>query len=123
MKKSLFVSLIFWVICFFAFALGMCMVLLPEWNDFMLGVVLSSIGFVGAMVIFFLYEKSIGKVFHRPSRRVILAVVITLLGIILFGLGMCFSMVWNNIIVGVFLGLIGVLLLLSLIPIFSKIKE
>ena len=45
-----------------------------------------------------------------------------ILGALILGVGMCFCMVWNNIILGTVIGLVGILLLLSLIPIVKGIK-
>ncbi len=123
MKKSLFVSIVIWTFSAMAFALGMCMVLLPEWNCFKDGIALSSIGILVALITLFLYERSIGKVFHRPNKKAILTIVIAVIGVLSFGSGMCFSMVWNNIGLGIFLGLIGILVLLSLIPLTRGVKD
>ena len=39
------------------------------------------------------------------------------------GIGMCFCMVWNNMIAGVVIGLIGIVVLLCLIPLTKGIKD
>lgn len=46
MKKSTFVNLIAGTIGGLLFALGMCMCLLPEWNAFQIGVVVTAVGAV-----------------------------------------------------------------------------
>lgn len=38
------------------------------------------------------------------------------------GIGMSFTMVWSDMILGIMIGLIGILLLLSLIPIIKGLK-
>ena len=43
--------------------------------------------------------------------------------ILSFGAGMCFGMVWENMIAGIIIGIVGILLLLSLIPLTKGIKE
>lgn len=48
MKKSTFVAMILGTIGGILFALGMCMALIPEWNEFQPGVVM---GVIGAVVL------------------------------------------------------------------------
>lgn len=50
---------------------------------------------------------------------------ITLLGVfgaIVFGVGMCMTMVWNILVPGVIVGLVGIVLLLCLIPVIKGLK-
>ena len=49
----------------------------------------------------------------------------TLLGIVgslLLGVGMCFVTVWSNIILGIVIGLVGIVVLLSLFPLVKGLK-
>ena len=50
MKKSHFISLIFCIMAGLAFSIGLCMCLLPEWNAFVPGVVLTAIGGIALLV-------------------------------------------------------------------------
>ena len=51
MKKNHFIALVVCVVAGLIFSLGMCMCLLPEWNSFTLGVVLTAIGGVALVAI------------------------------------------------------------------------
>ena len=49
----------------------------------------------------------------------------TLLGVfgaIVFGVGMCMTMVWNILVPGVIVGIVGIVLLLCLIPVIKGLK-
>ena len=46
-----------------------------------------------------------------------------LAGALLLGIGMCFCMVWENLTVGIIIGLAGIILLLCLIPLIKGIKD
>lgn len=40
-----------------------------------------------------------------------------------YGVGMCFCMVWDKMVTGITIGLIGIVILLSLIPLVKGIKD
>ena len=44
-------------------------------------------------------------------------------GSLALGVGMCFSMVWGKMVMGVVIGLIGIVILLCLIPLTKGIKD
>ena len=44
------------------------------------------------------------------------------LGALILGLGMCFFMVWENIVLGTLIGLVGLVMLLALIPMTKGLK-
>lgn len=41
---------------------------------------------------------------------------------IFFALGMCFCMVWNHMIPGIIIGLVGIIILMCLIPLCKGLK-
>ena len=49
-------------------------------------------------------------------------VVLGVVGAITLGVGMCLVMVWNNLVWGIVVGLVGIVLLLCLIPLIKGIK-
>lgn len=104
------------------FALGMCMALLPEWNAFGPGVVFGTVGIVLGLITLLVWRKMEHKAPIRISGRVFLLAALGIVGALTLGVGMCFCMVWENIVLGTVIGLVGILLLLSLIPITKGIK-
>jgi hypothetical protein len=53
------------------------------------------------------------------------AIGTTLLGVagaIVLGVGMCMSMIWNMMIPGIIVGIVGIVLLLCLIPVIKGLK-
>ena len=105
------------------FALGMCMTLIPEWNAFRQGIVFGAIGLVLGLVTIIVYRKMTKKVPIKISGRMILTVIVGILGTLIFGCGMCFTMVWNNMVLGIILGLVGIIILLMLIPLVKGIED
>ncbi len=122
MKKSSFVAMMLGTVSGVLFALGMCMALLPEWNAFKLGVVFGAVGIVLGLVTFFVWRNMENKAPVKLNGRIIALTVFGIVGALTLGVGMCFCMVWENIILGTIIGLVGILLLLSLIPITKGIK-
>ena len=106
------------------FALGMCMCLLPEWNAFTQGLVLGCAGLIVLLIMVMVRRKMEGKaVVVVPDGKTIGAILLTIVGVLLFGLGMCLTMVWTEYLaVGVVIGLLGIVLLLCLIPILKGIR-
>lgn len=123
MKKSSFVAMILGTVSGILFAIGMCMALIPEWESFNQGVILGCLGVILALITLFLWRKMENKESVKISKKSILIFVIAIIGILALGVGMCFCMVWNNMIFGIVIGVIGILFLLSLIPVIKGIKK
>lgn len=122
MKKSSFVAMMLGTVSGVLFALGMCMALLPEWNAFKPGIVFGTVGIVLGLVTLFVWGKMEYKAPIKLNGRIVAITVFGILGALILGVGMCFCMVWENIVLGTIIGLVGILLLLVLIPIIKGIK-
>ena len=122
MKKSNFVAMILGTIGGVLFALGMCMALIPEWNAFMPGVAMGVIGAVVLLIMVLAWRKMEHKDPVRVSGKTIGTVLLGMIGALLFGVGMCMTMVWSNLILCVVIGLVGIVLLLGLIPLTTGLK-
>lgn len=122
MKKSSFVAMILGTVSGVLFALGMCMALLPEWNSFKEGIVFGAVGLVLALVTLLVWRRMENKAPIKLSAKNVLLTVFGVAGALVLGVGMCFCMVWENFIVGTIIGLVGIVMLLSLIPIIRGIK-
>ena len=116
MKKSNFVAMILGTIGGILFALGMCMALIPEWNAFNQGVVLGVIGAVVLLIMVLVWRKMENKSPVKLSGKMIGTVLLGIVGALTFGVGMCMTMVWSNMVLSIVIGLVGIVLLLCLIP-------
>ena len=121
MKKSTFINLIIGTVGGLLFALGMCMCLLPEWNTFQPGVACTAVGAIVLLIqgiVAWLRSgrkikvnwKTFGKVLYGTFAALVL------------GVGMCMIMVWNMMLSGIIVGVIGIILLLCLIPMCIGLK-
>ena len=122
MKKSNFVALILGTIGVVFFALGMCMALLPEWGMFNQGVVCGVIGLVALLITVLIWRKMEGKAPIKINAKTVGAVVVGVLGALLLGVGMCMSMLFGRMVLGIVVGLVGIVVLLMLIPLIKGIK-
>ena len=122
MKKSSFVAMILGTVSTVLFALGMCMALLPEWDSFNEGIVFGATGLVLGLITLLVWRKMENKEPIKINGKSVLFTVFAVLGALVLGLGMCFCMVWENIVLGTIIGLVGIVMLLSLIPITKGIK-
>ena len=122
MKKKDFVTMIMSVIGGILFALGMCMGLLPEWGAMREGVVIGIIGAAVLIAMVLVRRKMDGKPAIVFNGKVIATTLLGVLGAIVFGVGMCMVMVWEMLVQGIIVGIVGIVLLLCLIPICKGLK-
>ena len=122
MKKSNFVAMILGTIGMVFFALGMCMALIPEWNMFRQGIVTGVIGMVVLLITLIVWRRMEGKAPIKISGKTIGTVALAVFGALLFGVGMCLSMVFGKMVLGVIIGLVGIVALLMLIPLTKGLK-
>ena len=123
MKKSSFAALVLGTVSVVLFALGMCMALIPEWNAFMPGVIFGCAGLLFGLITLIVWRRMEHKEPIRIDGKTILAVVIGAVGALALGVGMCLSMVWDKMIMGVGIGLVGIVVLLCLLPLTKGIKD
>jgi hypothetical protein len=98
------------------------MCLLPEWNSFTLGVILTAIGGV-VLIIVALIACVKNKNRARINWKLVGKIAYGVVSALILGLGMAMIMVWNLIIWGIVVGIIGLLMILFLIPIFLGFKK
>ncbi|MBD5450854.1 MAG: hypothetical protein HDR28_12075 [Lachnospiraceae bacterium] len=122
MKKSTFVAMILGTIGGILFALGMCMGLVEEWNARNEGIIMGVIGLVVLLVMVAVWRKMENKQPIKLSGKTIGATLIGIVGALLLGVGMCLTMVWSNMIVGIIVGIVGIVVLLCLIPFIKGLK-
>lgn len=122
MKKSNFVALILGTVSGVLFSLGMCMALLPEWNAFQEGVLFGGSGLILGAITLLIWCKMEHKVFPKLNVKNILRAIYGILAVLVLGVGICMCLVWEQIIGGTLVGLLGIVMLIALIPIIKGIK-
>ena len=122
MKKSSFVALLLGTVSGVLFALGMCMALLPEWNAFIEGIVFGGVGLVLGLITFLVWCKMEHKPMPKMNGKNILRTIYTTIAVLILGVGMCMCLVWNMIVWGTLVGLLGIVMLIALIPMIKGIK-
>lgn len=122
MRKKDFVTLIMSTVGGILFALGMCMALLPEWGAMMPGIVLGILGAAVLLSMILIRRKMDGKPAIVFNGKTIGTTLLGIFGAIVLGAGMCMTMVWNMIIPGILVGIVGIIALLCLIPVVKGLK-
>lgn len=123
MKKSNFIAMLLGTVSGVLFALGMCMALIQEWNSFKPGIVLGGAGILMGLVTIAVWRRMAHKKPICISGKGILSVAVGIIGVLALGVGMCFSMVWDKMALGIGIGLAGIAVLLCLLPLTKGIKE
>lgn len=123
MKKSSFITMMLGMVSGVLFALGMCMALIPEWSAFQPGIIFGCIGLIFGLITLIVWRKMEHKEPIQVSIKTILTIIGGIFGALALGVGMCFSMVWGKMIIGIIIGFIGVIILLCLIPLTKGIRE
>lgn len=122
MKKSSFVALIMGTASGVLFALGMCMALLPEWNAFLEGVVFGGIGLSLGVTTFLVWCRMENKKLPKMSGKNVLRIIYGVVASLVLGVGMCMCLVWQQIVWGTLVSLLGIIMLIALIPMIKGIK-
>lgn len=125
MTRKNFITLILSTIGGILFAVGMCMCLIPEWNAFVPGGLMSAIGAVVLLAMVLVRRKMSGKpILVKLSGKTIGIILLSVAGALILGVGMCMTMVWEGLMVpGIIVGVVGIVLLLCLIPLCKGIKD
>lgn len=123
MKKSSFVAMVLGTVSVVLFALGMCMVTIPEWNAFRPGIIFGCVGLVLGLITLIIWRKMEHKQPIRMNGKTVLTVIVGAVGALALGVGMCFSMVWGKLVIGIVIGIVGIVVLLCLIPLTKGIKD
>lgn len=122
MKKKDFVTLIMTTIGGILFALGMCMALLPEWGVLNQGIVIGMAGAVLLLAMLPVRRKMDGKPAIVFGARTVGITLLGVIGSIVLGVGMCMTMIWNMMVYGIIVGIVGIVLLLCLIPVVKGLE-
>ncbi len=116
MKKSSFVAMMLGTVSGMLFAIGMCMALISEWGTMKPGIIFGCVGIILGIITLIVWRKMTGKSPIKISGKAILTTIIGILGALALGVGMCFTMVWDKMVLGIAVGIIGIIILLCLIP-------
>ena len=128
MKKETLLEIIFGTIGGLIFAIGMCMCLIPEWNMFTTGVIVTIIGSVILLCIIPIYRSSHPKKEHKPVNwGIVLTWIVGLIGALIMGFGMSKIMVGevssSDMIIGIITGVVGLVICVLNYPIYAYIKS
>lgn len=123
MKKSSLVAMVLGSLSGVLFALGMCMALIPQWGAFTQGIVVGVVGIVLALATLAIWRKMTGRGPVHVSGRTVGLALLGVAGALLLGVGMCLTMVWNMMVQGIVVGLVGIVLLIVLIPLAKGVEE
>lgn len=123
MKKNQFIKLIICVVGGLLFSLGMCMCLLPEWNSFNLGVIIASIGGAVLLVMGIISILKNSKNAKPINWKLVGKISYGVLSALVLGAGMSLIMAFEQMLVGIIVGIVGIIMVLFLIPMFLGFKK
>lgn len=123
MKKNQFITLLVGVVGGLMFALGMCMCLLPEWNAVGQGKVVTAVGLVILLVLGIIGLVKKVRSGISVNWKTVGKTIYGILSALVLGVGMCMVMVWQMMIPGVIVGIVGIVLLVCLIPMCIGFKK
>ena len=87
------------------------------------GVIFGCVGLLLGLITLIVWRKMEHKEPLHITGKTVLTVIVGVVGALALGVGMCFSMVWGKMVMGVVIGLIGIVILLCLIPLTKGIKD
>ena len=130
MKKETLIEVILGTVGGLIFAVGMCMCLIPEWNLFVAGVVVTIIGAIIMLTILPIHRQAHPKR-KKDSKPVDVKLVVTwcvgVIGALVMGFGMSKVLADEpstaDLIIGIITGVIGLFACVLNYPIYSYIKN
>ena len=123
MTKKNFLFLVLTVVGGLLFALGMCMCLLPEWNAFTPGMVVTALGAVTLLTIALVRWIMAGKPQAKINWQLTGKIAYCVVALLVLGTGMALIMTTEGMMLpGLVVGVVGIVLLLGLIPVFKGLK-
>ena len=124
MKKKDFLFLLLTTVAGLMFALGMCMCLVPEWNLFKPGMVVTGLGLLALMVVALAAWIRAGKPVARINWALTGKIAYGVVSALVLGAGMSMILVFENLLLpGMIVGVVGIVMLLCLIPLCKGLKE
>ena len=123
MKKNSFIALVLTVLGILVFGVGMCMCLIPEWNLFKPGVVVTAIGLIFLIVLGLVRWFRAGRPVAKVNPKRLGITVYGIVAALVLGVGMCMVLVFEGMMLyGIIVGVVGILMLLGLIPMIKGFK-
>ena len=123
MKKSAFTFLVLTVVAGLMFALGMCMCLLPEWNMFRPGVLVTALGALALLVIGLVKWVMAGRPVAKVNWNKVGKAAYCVLATLVLGAGMAMIMAFEGLMLpGIAVGMVGLVLALGIIPVCKGLK-
>ena len=123
MTKKNFAFLVLTVIGSMMFALGMCMCLMPEWNMFKPGVVVTALGALTLMIIGLVRWIMAGCPVAKINWNLTGKIAYGVLACLVLGAGMAMIMDFEGLMLpGIAVGMVGIVLMLGMIPVFKGLK-
>ena len=87
------------------------------------GVVMGAVGAVVLLAMVVVRRRMVGKPAIKLSAKAVGSGVLAAVGALTLGIGMCMVMVWEDMLIGgIIVGLVGIVLLLSLLPVCKGLK-
>lgn len=123
MTKKNFMFLVLTVVGGLLFALGMCMCLLPEWNAFTPGVVVTALGALVLLAIALVRWIMAGKPMAKVNWNKVGKIAYCVAALLVLGTGMAMIMAFEGLMIpGIIVGIVGIVLGLGIIPVFKGLK-
>lgn len=123
MTKKNFAFLVLTVVGGLLFALGMCMCLLPEWNAFTPGVVVTALGALVLLAIALVRWIMAGKPMVKVNWNKVGRIAYCVVAALVLGTGMAMIMAFEGLMLpGIIVGIVGIVLGLGIIPVFKGLK-
>ena len=123
MTKKNFMFLVLTVVGGLLFALGMCMCLLPEWNAFTPGVVVTALGALVLLAIALVRWIMAGKPIAKVNWSKVGKIAYCVAALLVLGTGMAMIMAFEGLMIpGIIVGIVGIVLALGMIPVFKGLK-
>ena len=74
------------------------------------------------LIMVVVYRRMEHKAPLRVTGKTMGMIFLSILGALMLGIGMCLAMVWEVLVAGIVIGIVGIVLLFMLIPLYKGIQ-
>ena len=86
------------------------------------GIILGAAGLIVGIVTILVWCKMENKKMPKINGKNVFCIIYAIVAALVLGVGMCMCLVWQQIIWGTLVGLLGIIMLIALIPMIKGIK-
>ncbi len=123
MKKKTFIGIIIGIVGLTFLGLGMSMIMVPTMGNMPLGIIMGAAGLLICIISIVKVCSSEGVEMPKVQGKIIKAIVVGIVAFLLLGIGMSLVMIGGYFVLGILIGVVGIIVGISIIPMLNGFTD